>query len=102
MNIMLNSSHQQRQIMTPESLHKLRVQYDIAKSVKRNLNTGKPYTDRDFANDYLDSNYSMVTKVLTGKAVSKPTTDAIIKFIKDTHPELKSTVKYIEDLVKNG
>lgn len=68
-------------MMTHEELHQLRVLYDVAKALKRDPVTGKAYTDRDFANDFLDSNFSMVTKVLTGKAISRPTVTAIKKFI---------------------
>lgn len=77
----------------------LRTAYELCKVLRRNPVTGKAYTDREFACDYLDSNFSMVTKVLTGKAVSKPTTDAIIKFIRDTHPEIKVAIKSIDDLI---
>jgi carboxypeptidase C (cathepsin A) len=81
-------------------LFSLRTAYEISKALRRDPKTFKSYTDRDFARDYLDSNFSMVTKVLTGKAVSKPTTDAIIKFIRDTYPCLKAAMNKIDNLVK--
>lgn len=78
---------------------KLRASYEICKALRRDPKTFKSYTDRDFARDYLNSNFSMVAKVLSGSAVSKPTTDAILKFIKDTHPEIKAALKSIDELI---
>ena len=82
------------------SIPSLRKAYEICKALRRDKNTGKAYTDRDFARDYLDSDFSMVAKVLNGSAVSKPTTDAILKFIRDTYPELKVAMKEIDKLVE--
>lgn len=86
--------------MTFDDQTKLRTAYEIAKAVKRDPITGKAYTDRDFARDYLDSSFSMVTKVFSGKAISKPTTDAMLRFIRDVYPEIKSAMKSIDKLVK--
>lgn len=86
--------------MTPNELHLLRVLYDTAKASRRDSLIGKAYTDRDFARDYLDSSFRMVTKVLSGKAISKPTTDAMLRFIRDTYPDIKSAMKTLDKLVK--
>ena len=82
--------------------HRLRIVYEMSKAIRRDHETGKAYTDRDFARDYLKSNSSMVAKVLNGNAVSAKTTNAIVNFIRDTHSELKSTVKFIDDIIKKG
>lgn len=87
--------------MTPNELHLLRVLYDMAKANRRDSQIDKAYTDRDFARDYLDSNFSMVTKVLTGKAILKPTTDAMLRFIRDCYPDIKLALKSIDKLVKD-
>jgi len=79
-----------------DDIAKIRIAYDIAKAARRDPATGKQYTDRDFAQAYLDSNFSMVTKILTGKAVSKPTLDAICRFIADSEPQIKEAAKTIE------
>ena len=81
-------------------INALRVAYEISKVVRRDPETLKMYTDRDFAREYLDCDFSMVTKVLRGKAVSKPTTDAVIKFILDSQQSIKKAVKSIDSLQK--
>lgn len=83
-------------------ISEIRTAYEICKVLRRDPITGKAYTDRDFANDYLDSSFSMVTKVFSGKAVSKPTTDAMIQFIRDTYPGLKAAINEIDKLAKSS
>jgi len=70
--------------MTPNELHLLRVLCDMAKASRKDLQIGKAYTDRDFARDYLDSNFTMVGKVLTGNAKSQKVISAIKKFIDES------------------
>lgn len=76
-----------------------RTAYDMAKVSRRNPVTGKQYTDRDFARDYLDSNFSMVSKILSGKAVSKPVIDAIRKFVKDSELLIDMAMKDVKSVI---
>lgn len=87
-------------IMDNSELSSLRTAYELCKVTRRDIETGKAYTDRDFARDYLDSSFSMVTKVFSGKAISKPTTEAMLRFIRDTYPDIKSAMKSLDKLVR--
>lgn len=75
--------------------------YQIAKAARRNRQTGKKYTDRDFALNYLSSDHSMVTKVLNNKAVSQPVVDAIRQFVRDSELLIATAMRDVQSVVKD-
>jgi len=69
------------------SLDKLRIAYEMAKVQKRGA-TGKAFTDRDVAKEFLSQDSSMISKVLSGSAKSKVVIESIIRFIQSVDPKL--------------
>lgn len=46
-------------------LHHIRVAFDVARAHRRDAESGKEYTTRDFAVEYLQQDFSMLSKVLS-------------------------------------
>lgn len=80
------------------SIIDIRIAYDIVKASRRVHSTGKVYTDSDFARDYLEGNFTIVSKVLNGAAVSQKVMTAILRFIADTRPQLEYAMKIVDDI----
>jgi hypothetical protein len=67
-----------------DDLTRLQIAFDIARAVRRDLKTGKAYSISQFAEQFIEQNPSMVTKVFSGVAKSEPVLKAIARFILDT------------------
>jgi len=68
-------------------LEKLRIAYEMAK-VRKRKPTGKAYTDKDVAREFMSQNSSMISKVLSGTAKSDRVTKSLIIFIQSVDPAL--------------
>lgn len=68
-------------------LDKLRIAYEMAK-VRKRKPTGKAYTDKDVAREFMSQNSSMISKVLSGTAKSDRVTKSLISFIQSVDPAL--------------
>lgn len=67
-----------------DDLTRLQIAFDIARAVRGDLKTGKAYSISQFAEQFIEQNPSMVTKVFSGVAKSEPVLKAIARFILDT------------------
>jgi hypothetical protein len=68
-------------------LEKLRIAYEMAK-VRKRKPTGKAYTDKDVAREFMSQNSSMISKVLSGTAKSDRVAKSLISFIQSVDPAL--------------
>ena len=82
-------------------LIQIRIAFELSKSVKRDRITGKALSNRKFAKHFLNQDASMVSKVLSGNAKSKPVMNSILRFIKESKVEVDFAVKEIDLIIKN-
>jgi len=78
------------------NLVRIQIAYDISKAANRCKTTRKAFTDAKFAQMYLIQDSSMISKVLSGSAVSKPVLTSILDFIEKSRPLVEEAIRDIK------
>lgn len=72
--------------MRESQLITIQIAYELSKAANRCKTTRRAFTDIIFAKKYLIQNPSMISKVLSGTAVSQPVLSSILEFIDLSRP----------------